>query len=595
MNGQRTLVTRDADPTAEPRQGEDLSPQPRLPSQVPGSPLRLERRIGILALVRQTLWGELAHTKTIFRDAFNNGTGDAPPTWKAAIRVHASKQDMLRSLRYAEEEYVVLSPRPELIWDSHLIRRIENEITDFEQLGIPWFCLSADGLATDGRQYCAAFFNNNPTLVPDRGRHLIVQSAGTIYVIKISAFHGLGLQRMVPSDPVPFINHLTVIAYGRGFGSFFTSGLFPCLREYQSPSYVGLDEQLSSLNPAALLVAADACELFPPQVPRRDLVTEWVATLLSVLTVKHRVSFVIRTLFRRKHLLNRCLISIEYLRLALGTEVEVILASDVDQSIIQPAATEISRDFPNLQFVIADGRTGEGYSRVRNLVAGLKASTGTRVCIIDDDDYYTPEAVISFAQACEFGTEQLVIFDTQIIVEKWSAAAAKHHREVISFGNFYPAKHWANTLRGSNSIPLCGIIHPGWFVRKVAYEYLYDFDLSEDFVFHLMCLAHPQRPSIKVVESIGAHQSHRCNDDNVSNVEDLTGWMLDTGNGLYQYLFEQERTFDVVALAEAAADGHNAHRKKVALETELARANYARLQATEALARLLKSTIGRES
>jgi hypothetical protein len=553
------------------------------------------RSVGVLTLARQILWNDLTESQAECTAGAGVLPDDKAWRWTTSFRIYGSTPDLMRAISSAHEDYLVFSPRPGLIWDRNLVLRVERELAAFESLGIPWFCLSADGLAFDGAQYTAAFFNNEPTLVPDRGRRLIVQSAGTIYAIKASILRTLGLQRVSGADLVLSINNMIIIAYGRGFGSFFTSGLYPCIAEHRSLSYVGIEEQLIRLDLGALLQPTDSCELFPREVSRRYLLGAWVETLSSVLAVKHRFSFVIRTLFRRQHLLRRCLISIDYIRRSLGIFVEIVLASDADDLEGDSNVHELALAFPYMTFVIADGRKGKGYSRVRNLIAGLQKSTGTRVCIIDDDDYYTPEAVASFAQACEFGTEQLVIFDTQIIVEKWTSAGVKHHKEVVRYGELFKANLWTTTLRGSNSIPLCGIIHPGWFIREVAQQYVYDFDLSEDFVLHLICLTHPNRPTVKVVDGVGAHQSHRVGDDNVSVAKDRTKWVLDTGNGLYQFLFRERRTLDVVSAGEVNAGEVSAHDRVRRLEAELARSNQAHTRATEALAGLIARTAGRKS
>src|SRR5262249_48864390 len=162
----------------------------------------------------------------------------------------------------------------------------EREIDALEGLGIPWFCLSADGVDLEGRQYSAAFFCYEPTLVPDRGRRLIVQTAGTIYVVKSSTLRAIGLQRCVMADLVPFMNSVITVAYARGFGTFFTSGLYPCVAEHRGLHYIGIDEQLITFNPAALLHPVDAAELFPAATSYRPLLTAWVETLSSALLVK---------------------------------------------------------------------------------------------------------------------------------------------------------------------------------------------------------------------------------------------------------------------------------------------------------------------
>jgi hypothetical protein len=186
-----------------------------------------------------------------------------------------------------------------------------------------------------------------------------------------------------------------------------------------------------------------------------------------------------------------------------------------------------------------------------------------------------------------------VIFDTQVIVERWTFTSAKPHREIVRYDVLFSGQNWPVTLRATNSVPLCGVIHPGAFVREVAQTYAFSFDLSEDFIFHLTCFAHPKRPPVKVVSVVGAHQSHRAGDDNVSNVEDRTQWVVDTGNGLYELLMEGGRNFDVILGNEAHAGEIGVHAKLDLLEAKLASCTEARLTATEALAQLVARTTAR--
>lgn len=549
----------------------------------PTPPAVAERRIAVLALATQTvcddLLGALASPAAAGPD-----DAQASPT----LRICGSTPDLLRAIRTAQEEYLVFSRRPGLVWDEPLVRRVAREIAAVEDLDIPWFCLCAEGVDIDGESFASAFFNYEPTLVPDRGRRLIVQTAGTLCVVKAAALRSLGLLPAIYPDLQGYLNALIAIAYARGDASLFSSHLFPCVAEHRALHYLRLEEQLFGFSPEALLPSADVAALFPTGVSRQALLTDWVATLQATLRARHRFSFVVRTLFRRGHLLRRCLISIDYLRSSLGIPVEIVLASDVPAETAEGEMLTLGQEFPHLTFVLADGGALPGHSRVRNLMAGLQATTGARVCIIDDDDYYAPQATAVFETACAFGTEWLIVFDTQIIEEKWLEASVKWHKEIVGYGPRFDAKSWATTLRGSNSIPLCGLIHPGWFARQVASEYVYDFDLSEDFVFHLLCFSHPKRPPIRLVEGVSAYQSHRVGSDNVSNVEDRTGWVVDTGNGLYQLLFESGRTFDVISSAEAAGHPAAPQGRLAALEAELERANRGQAGATRLLVKLVR-------
>lgn len=535
--------------------------------------------IAILALGAQAI-----------RDDLVESLAEAVPATRApvaALRPVAGLAELSRAIASAREDYLVFSLRPGLIWDSHLAGRVASEIAAMEADGVPWLCLCADGVDLAGIPHVSAFFNFEPTLNPDRGRRLVVQSGWTLCVVKTASLRAVTGRAVVPADLQAHLGALVLAGYARGLASVFCSRLFPCVSEHRALDYPRLDDALAALRPEALLAEADARDLFPDSVPRMALLTAWVGTLEAALQVRHRYSFVVRTIFRRPHLLRRCLISIEYLRSSLGIDVEVVLGTDSPADLVETEVAMLRHEFPRLVFVVARGDGFRGTSRVRNLLAGVQATSGARVCIIDDDDYFAPQAVKCLEQASAFGREDLVIFDTQIIGEKWLRASTKWHKEIVSYGTVFEAKNWATTLRATNSIPFCGVIHPGWFVRQVASEYAYDYDLSEDFVFHLLCFAHPRRPALRIIDGVCAYQSHRAGEDNVSNVADRTGWVSDTGNGLFQLLFEQGRTFDVVSGEVQAGEPPLRHRIAM-LESDLRRAEQARLDATNLLATVIR-------
>jgi hypothetical protein len=122
-------------------------------------------------------------------------------------------------------------------------------------------------------------------------------------------------------------------------------------------------------------------------------------------------------------------------------------------------------------------------------------------------------------------------------------------RQILGYGQKYDAKHWSSLFSGSNSIPLCSAVFPTDFIKRVVDDYGYRYDFSEDFAFNLIAFCHPCRPQISVVDEICVHQSHRLDDDNVSNVFDRTKWLLDTANGTFDILFVENYNFDDLAAA----------------------------------------------
>jgi len=523
----------------------------------------------------------------VLRGAGSHGRAPA----RYSLRAVAGMAELSRAVFEAKEDYIVLSLRHAIIWDCHLADRVSAEIAALENDGVPWLFLCADGADHKGGTVCSAFFNFEPSLLPDRGRRIVVQSNWTLCVIRTASLREIGGRGIVPADLRTHLDGLVAAGYARGLASVFCSRLYPCLAEHRSLAYRPLDDDLAALDPAALLPADDARDLFPDNVSRAVLLRSWADALESSLGVRHAFSFVIRSLFRRPHLLRRCLISIEYLRSTLGVDAEIVLGTDAAEDLVQAEVALLRNEFPHLTFVVARSEDYAGLSRVRNLLAGISATTGSRVCIIDDDDYYAPQAVKCLEIASVFGCEELVIFDSQIIGERWVKASAKWHKEIVSYGACFEARSWATTLRATNSIPFCGVIHPGWFVREVARDYAYDFDLSEDFVFHLQCFAHPKRPPVRVIDGVAAYQSHRVGDDNVSNVEDRTDWVSDTGNGLFQLLFERGRTFEVVSGGEVHAGEVHLRSRVAQLEADLRRAETGRVDATRMLGAVIRQAI----
>lgn len=511
-----------------------------------------------------------------------NDNSILPPS--SAVFTCDGMHEIRRKLVSGSAEYIVCSVRNGIVWDLPLINRVEHEISAIERAGINWLCLTADGVTLGGQHLAAAFFDREPTLVPDRGRRCVVQSAGTIYVINVKNFRKLGLKSLANDDFVKFMNHLIILGYSERMCTIYTDQLYPCFAEHRDLCYQDLDVTLASVNETVFHPRPQIDFHTEHSADRTSLLRSWVEEAERALVTPHIISFVVRSIFKRPFMLRRCLISIDYLRRSIECPVEVVIATDVSETVYKSEIAKLSSEFPGLLFVVADGNSEPGYSRVRNLIAGIKATSGSRVCIIDDDDFYTTDAIAAFTVACKSPCEQLVLFDTQIVVEKWTLNGGKTERELLSYGGRYPAKDWMYTLRGSNSIPLCGVIHPGKFARQVAAEYDFKYDFSEDFIFHLMAFAHHKRPPVVLVETLGAFQSHRVGDDNVSTVEDRTPWVADVGNGIHQLLIERGYNFDAICGNEAFNGAIGERESIELLSSELERTREALVQSTRMLA-----------
>jgi hypothetical protein len=438
-------------------------------------------------------------------------------------------------------KYFAFSLRPEIVWDENLAARVLRELRHFEAHCSNWLVLSAHGRNLSEGEFVSAHFNYEPDLIPARGRKPVVVTSGLLYVVNIEKFRKY-LSHLSWSDEIEeTINVAIAMGYLDGTASYFTDRLFPCL----------LGRRNLSLTSSAMWIERVAYLIHYGDSPsaaenRRD----FKVRLLNELSPSEnaapdlKLSFVIRTIFNRQHLLHRCLISVEYIRRSLGVPVEIVIASDVGALRSEQNVSTLRESFPWLEFVLADGSLDLGVSRVRNLKAGIKASTGDWVCIIDDDDYYLTHACSVLEKLLEPGFISLLLLNAQIVNEKWTKTTWKYQKEITSYGTVYDSKEWSKIYTGVNALPLSSVVHPGSYIRRVITEYEFRYDLSEDFIFHLLVFSHPSRPAVAVSSGVSVHQSHRALSDNVSTNVDRAGWCLDTGNGLYDLLFEQGRQFE---------------------------------------------------
>lgn len=525
--------------------------------------------IRVMVLPGQKIWGTGA-----FRESL---TPPAGMVVASCDGVHAVR----RAIFDSDARVVVCSTRPDIVWNQPLIERISRAVAVQAERGDEWLAVCADGVDLDGRWLAAAFFDREPSLLPDRGMQAIVQSAGTLVVLNAGAIRTMAGAPRPGNDLQSLINCLIVYGWRARLPAYFSPDLFPVFSGNGSLGYASNEEHIANVL-GGMRLAQDR-ESEPDALDVVNFI-ENARDFVKTLRQKTTLSFVVRTLFRRDHLLRRCLISIDYLRVSLDAEVEVVLSTDVPSERAQDQIGILAREFPHLAFIHADGRHYPGFSRVRNLVAGIASTTGDHVAIIDDDDFYTPDAIVPFRAAVDAGEPVLTVFDTQVVNEKWYMNDNKIERQLLSYGGRYEAAGWFYTLRGSNSIPLCGVIHPGRFVREVIAEYDFRYDLSEDFVLHLLVFSHRNRPRLHLVPQLGAFQSHRAKDDNVSNLEDRTPWVVDVGNGLHQLLIEQGRTFETILGGEAQGLAIERRDELAQLRNELQRARTAHAEAVMQLA-----------
>ena len=448
-------------------------------------------------------------------------------------------------------DFFAFSLHPYIMLDEHLEKRLSREIEYFTEDNNDWMAIAAHGRNVDEQEFLSAFVYESPNLSPSRGRRQIALASPLLCVINLDRLRRLDTSSLVSSDPANLVNAIIRLGYLGECPSYFSAYLYPVLTRSSSLDLPSTSEAwgLAPLMP----VAPKALETrrVDDGTPAQRLVSGYHAATLAARR-SPQFSFVVRTIFQRPHLLRRCLISIDYIRRTLRVPVEIVLASDLGEDLVADELRRLRDDFPAFSFVLADGRVEQGTSRVRNLTAGIKTTSGERVCIIDDDDYYLPLACAALTMCIERYFEGILLLGAQIVNEEWVQTSHKWHCRIVSYSTAYQARDWPNIFRGWNSLPLSSLVYPGDYIRSLINEYQFDHDLSEDFILHLMVFSDPRRPGIQVTDGISVHQSHRAGSDNVSTMEDRTRWCVDTGNGVFDLLLRQGRQFDEIVVARPA-------------------------------------------
>lgn len=235
------------------------------------------------------------------------------------------------------------------------------------------------------------------------------------------------------------------------------------------------------------------------------------------------ISIVVRTIFNRRHLLKRLLVSLARARSPLFA-IEVVLASDAPDA--ETAFLEIKTEHRHVPLRLARTPAGDEPSRNRNLRAGIAAARNDYVWIIDDDDYVDIFAFERLLPVFFGGARPLVFMTCDVMEEKWVVRAngdgvlAESKRLAD-----YPAAAWREMFYGYNRIPICGCLAPTAFLRDRLDVVRLDHDLSEDYALHLMLLTAPKLPDIAEVPEPVAHISQRSEGENTMRMSDRAPWM----------------------------------------------------------------------
>jgi hypothetical protein len=426
------------------------------------------------------------------------------------------------------DRIILLSNRREMVWDGGLVDGVLRSIATFAMLGCDWSILSCDGGAKGGPFEFAVFSPFQQNLAIHRQIKPIDCFTGSFIVMRPSALRDAVANTDDDATSFNLRSNFQILPHA-ACGAFYVPGLYPTITADNWAYYHDVMVRHQA--------RADASEAQGGQLADQVRFDGAVATSRPTL-----VSFVVRTVFKRRHLLNRCLISIDYLVRNLSFDCEVILATDQPLDVWERALLDLKAAFPALNLAVVSAENRLGFSRVRNLVAGIAATSGDRVAIIDDDDFYSTDAIGLFAEVADPFFSSTLIFDSQILTERWQESGEGNwERQILSYDTRFLAREWPVTIFRHNALPLCSVVHQGRYLRSVIDQYQFDFDLSEDFILHAMLFSDIRMPTIACREIVGAYQSHRvgAQQDNVSTNTDRTEWDADTAAGVRDLIFRQ--------------------------------------------------------
>jgi hypothetical protein len=209
------------------------------------------------------------------------------------------------------------------------------------------------------------------------------------------------------------------------------------------------------------------------------------------------------------------------------TEIEVVLSSDAPLEACKAAMAELRAKFVNLTLRLQHNPQ-EGHSRVTNMLAGLRAATGTHVAIMDDDDYVDLFAFGEMRRALFLGARPLMVTGSAVHDEEWCETPSGRHILTRSAERMtYPASGWREMFAGVNRLPVCALIIPRETLIARLDAFTFRHDLSEDYTLFLLLLTDPALPEIVELPGTFGHISLRAQDRHSITMEDRRPWVRD--------------------------------------------------------------------
>ncbi len=438
-----------------------------------------------------------------------------------------------------EIEVLAVSRNPALVLDPGLPARIAAALAMLAPLAGRWSLAAAGGLTPSGGRVCALYSSETPFIPIHATPQPLTDPLPDLYLVD-AAWLRILLTRNRALPDTGFETAIVNQGYLDGrvalYAPALTAGIDGALRP-RDPVKLRLDlqdwfaeilagEEIPTvMGPVA--IERPAAGRDDPRTPtaRRDL-----AGAIDRVVEHHceplSLSIVTRTRFTRPHLLERLLTSITRARRD-GAEIEVVLSSDAPRKTCKAALAELKTKFVNLTLKLQHN-PAQGHSRVTNLLAGLRAATGTHVAIMDDDDYVDLFAFDEMQRALFLGARPLMVAGSAVHDEEWTETPSGRHILTRSAERMtYPASGWREMFGGVNRLPVCALVMPREQLLARLDAFAFGHDLSEDYTLFLLLLTDPALPEIVELPGVFGHISLRPGDGHSITMKDRRPWVRD--------------------------------------------------------------------
>lgn len=459
--------------------------------------------------------------------------------------------------RASSGSMVVVRRNPRAIVRSDHIANALVLASELKAKGVDWSVLAGGGLGQNGERHIAHYSAVEPFLAFHPETRVIFDVFPDTYVLsreRLGDFLELGLGDVSTAFEPLFVQigmKVSKLAFydprlGCAInGSFLRRDAGALRREFQaveqppardlSSLWGTFRASLPSSSSSVRDKDASACNPLPSFAKLKREALKQIADPLSL-------SIVVRTLFKRPHLIHRLMASIVRASIA-DVELEIVLSTDMDIKEATEGLKNLQHLFPTLTLRLAhNSRTEEAHSRVRNLFGGATKATKQYIWFIDDDDYVDPEAMRVLSRQVYFGIKPVFYVGTAVHNEKWDVrnngvAVLEDSR----FSHTWEADGWRKLFTGVNRVPVCGAIMPRDLLLTAidAFEFRHDF--SEDYVLQLLLLTQSDLPAIVEIPEVMSHVSIREVGENTMNLSDRTQWCVDIHGFLWDLMYGRNK------------------------------------------------------